>query len=110
MIVFKKLYPLDSKGLRPSKGKVHLMTFCMWIKCCTFLPSKASKSFCVFSHSWTKKLGCGENRRTIRKGRGEGWWKILDRNVREKHNLLKVGKVERERECQRIEKKKGNCD
>jgi hypothetical protein len=55
-------------------------------------------------------LGCGENRRTIRKGRGEGWWKILDRNVREKHNLLKVGKVERERECQRIEKKKGNCD
>jgi hypothetical protein len=55
-------------------------------------------------------LGCGENRRTIRKGRGEGWRKILDRNGREKHKLLKLGKVERDRECQKIEKKKRNCD
>lgn len=99
MIVFKKFYPLDSKGLRPSKVKVHLMTFCMWINVAPFCLKQASKSFCVFSHSWTKKLGCGENRKTIRKGRGEGWRKILDRNGREKHKLLKVGKVEREREC-----------
>ncbi len=55
MIVFKKLYPLDSKGLRPSKGKVHLMTFCMWIKCCTFLPqAKLQKAF-VFFHILEQK-------------------------------------------------------
>ncbi len=75
-----------------------------------FASSKSSKSFCVFSHSWIEKLGCGENRRTIRKGRGERLWKILDKNGREKYKLLKVGKVERERECQKIEKKKRNCD
>lgn len=51
-------------------------------------------------------MGCGENRRTIRKGRGEGLWKILDRKLREKYKLLRVGKVENERECQKIEKKK----
>ncbi len=55
-------------------------------------------------------MGCGKNRRTIGKGRGEGWWKILNRKGREQYKLLKVGKVEKERECKKIEEKNRNCD
>ncbi len=75
-----------------------------------FTSSKLQKAF-LFSHILEQKnLGCGENRRTIRKGRGEGWWKILDKKGREKYKLLKVGKVEKERVCKKKENKKRNCD